>query len=123
MDATLNTMMNMRLHLTKISDENSINNEEPDGNEETESDDEPDSDSSEISETNEPDNNEETDSDDKPDSDTADESETNEEIDGNSKKKGNHDPPITFKEHFLSHFFRNIRNLGPLPLTNTGSKI
>ena len=37
-------------------------------------------------------------------------------IDGPGNK---YSPPLVFKEHFISHFCEDIRNLGPLPLLKT----
>ena len=33
--------------------------------------------------------------------------------------KAKYDPPVIFKEHYLSHLTEDIRNLGPLPLLKT----
>ena len=39
---------------------------------------------------------------------------------GKKGGKRNHFPTLKWKEHFLSHLTTDIRNLGPLPLLNTG---
>ena len=42
-----------------------------------------------------------------------------ETINDREKISSKYDPPITFKEHFLSHLTSDISNLAPLPLLNT----
>ena len=42
------------------------------------------------------------------------------ENDKNEKPVPKHEPSVKWKEHFLSHFCYDVRNLGPLILLNTG---
>ena len=77
MELTLDTLMNMRLDLTRKSDTVSVDIDKK------------------CSDTNESDS-------DESDSDWDDE----------MSKESKYEPPVTFKEHFLSHFSSDIRNLG-----------
>ena len=94
MDKTLEKLMNIRMRLTRVHLESGeeIN----------------------ISKTiNDIDDDEEVDvSDDE-------EEETNSSNGKNEKVVSKYKPTIKWKEHFLSHFSTDIRNLAPLPLTNT----
>ena len=109
MDKTLDTLMNFRLPLTKIDQEN-VAGKNGDTTEGTK-----------ISEN----VTKETEIDEDSTNTESDEESTDTEADVETKEKivSKHKPTVKFKEHFLSHFCEDIRNLGPLPLLNTGSKI
>ena len=82
MNESLEKMVNTRLRLTRIN-QNQISSEEEEGEEESDSSDD----------------------------------ENREMIVQPKVKKYN--PPVRWKEHYLSHYEENIRNLAPLPLLTT----
>ena len=74
MELTLDSLMNMRLNLTRKSDTVAVDIEKENSD--------------------------------------CDTDESDSDWDEEMSKESKYDPPVTFKEHFLSHFSSDIRNLG-----------
>ena len=53
------------------------------------------------------------------DSDIEENDETTEKTEKKQNKKSKYVPPVTWKEHYLSHYVDDIQNLAPLPFLST----